>query len=381
MTDPADDLARWREELEELDRRMLAAAARRSELVRRIAAAKEQAGGKPLFDRERERMVHDRAAAVADSIGLPRPVARQLMQVVIEHSHDIQEQAARAASLVQTADDPKRFLLVGGGGRMGASFARELAARGHRIDILEADDHDRRAERVRTAEIVLLAVPMHAVNAVVAELGPHVADDALLCDINSLKEDVCRAMATHCKGEVLGLHPMFGPTVRSFRRQKMVVCHVQAGPRGKWLLREFGRMGLELIETEPETHDRMMAVVQVLVHFSTLVLGRALHDVGIGIEESLRFTSPIYRLELAFIGRLFAQSADLYAEIEMTNPHGPDARRAFRQAAEELDRVIRDGDRDRFRAAFHEVSAYFDHFAEDAMALSDSIIDMVVTQP
>jgi len=381
MTEPIDELSRWRAELEELDRRLLATAARRSELVRRIAAAKEQVGDKPLFDRERERQVHDRAAAVADSIGLPRTIARQLMQVVIDHSHEIQEQAARASSLVATADDPKRFLIVGGRGRMGSFFARELAACGHTIDILEADDDNRREERIKDADIVMIAVPMHAVNSVIAEVGPHVSSDALLCDINSLKEGTCTAMAESSGSEALGLHPMFGPTVRSFRRQKMIVCPVRPGPRAAWLTREFGRMGLELIETDPETHDRMMAVVQVLVHYSTLVMGRALHRVGHPIDESLRFTSPIYRLELAFIGRLFAQNADLYAEIEMTNPHGAEARQAFREAAAELDRIITDTDRDGFREVFDVVSAYFDHFANDAMALSDSIIDMVVTQP
>jgi chorismate mutase / prephenate dehydrogenase len=381
MTQSTDDLSRWRAELEELDRRLLAAAARRSELVRRIAAAKEQAGDKPLFDRDRERLVHERAAAVADSIGLPRTTARQLMQVVIDHSHEIQEQAARASSLVTTADDPQRLLIVGGGGRMGRFFAREFVARGHTIDILEADDHGGRAERIKDADIVMIAVPMHAVNEVIAEVGPHVSSDALLCDINSLKEDACNAMAQSSGGQAIGLHPMFGPTVRSFRRQKMIICPVKPGPRAEWLTREFGRMGLELIETDPETHDKMMAVVQVLVHFSTLVMGRALHQVGHPIDESLRFTSPIYRLELAFISRLFAQNVDLYAEIEMTNPHGAAARQAFIDAAEELDRIISETDREQFREVFSAVSTYFDHFADDAMALSDSIIDMVVTQP
>ena len=42
---------------------------------------------------------------------------------------------------------------------------------------------------------------------------------------------------------------------------------------------------------------------------------------GVGVEDSLRYTSPIYRLELAFVGRLFAQDPDLYGEIIRTNSY------------------------------------------------------------
>ena len=140
-------------------------------------------------------------------------------------------------------------------------------------------------------------------------------------------------------------------------------------------------MGMELIESDPAEHDRMMAVVQVLVHYATLVMGRALSKSGVAIDDSLRFTSPIYRLELAFVGRLFAQDPDLYAEIEMTNPHGAEARLRFREAAEELDALLAAGDRDGFRALFGEVDDWFGDFDDEALRLSDVLIDALVTQP
>ena len=140
-------------------------------------------------------------------------------------------------------------------------------------------------------------------------------------------------------------------------------------------------MGAELIETDPATHDRTMAVVQVLVHFSTLVMGRALSASDTPLEETLRFTSPIYRLELAFIGRLFAQDWQLYAEIEMANPRAQAARRRFLDAAAALDRAISTHDLDAFRALFEDGTRYFAEFADEAMTLSDHIIDELVKRP
>ena len=124
----------------------------------------------------------------------------------------------------------------------------------------------------------------------------------------------------------------------------------------------------------------MMAVVQVLVHFNTLVTGEALRASGAAIEESLDYTSPIYRLELAFIGRLFAQNPDLYAEILMRNPIGNRMRSHFLAAAKRVDEVVEMGDREAFEQLFVEIGAVFEEFGPEAMRLSDDVIARLVSQ-
>lgn len=273
-----------------------------------------------------------------------------------------------------------RIVIVGGRGRMGSRFAAELGARGHAVDVLEAGDPRPEADVVGVADVVMLAVPMRLAAERALALGPLVRRDALLCDINSLKVEVCAAAERACAGEVLGLHPMFGPSVHTLEHQKLVVCRVRGGPRTEALLGELAATGMTLFESDPETHDRMMAVVQVLTHFRTLVMGEALRRVGVGIEQSLDYTSPIYRLELAVVGRLFVQDPDLYAEIEMQNPFGDEVRRAFRDSATDLAALIDGNDRDGFRALFANVRDYFGPFAEEAHELSDSVIDLVASR-
>jgi chorismate mutase/prephenate dehydrogenase len=346
-------------------------------VVRRIGALKAGAH-RPLFDRQREREVYARSRTVAREVGLDPEVARRLMQVLVESSHDEQDAVGRGAS---PSLQPRRFLLIGGDGRMGRLISAQLRGRGHTVTVLERDDGQQAATLVAAAEIVVVAVPMGAAVQVIETVGPMLRADQLLCDINSLKRSVCAAMETACVGEIVGLHPMFGPTVGTLRRQKVVWCPVRTGVLAAWLKDEFGRMGVELVETTPETHDRMMAVVQVLVHYSTLVMGDALRRTGVDLEQSLAFTSPIYRLELAFVGRLFTQDPDLYAEIEMSNPHGKEVRRCFRDAAAQLAETIETGDRGEFRHAFLQIRDYFHGFGDEAMAVSDWIIDSLVARP
>jgi chorismate mutase/prephenate dehydrogenase len=362
-----------RAELDALDAELVGLAAKRQQVVERIREVKRRSG-KHLFDRSREQEVFRRAEARAAEVGLDPKVARGLVATLVEASHNVQQE--RGAGGATVARD---VLIVGGRGKMGRLFGKLLAERGHRIDVLEAGD-ELEPKRIAAADVVIIAVPMTEAERVTAEVAPLVGEDALLCDINSLKSDVCAAMSA-CPGEALGTHPRFGPTVRSLRRQKVVLCAVKPGPMSAWLESELGRMGAEVVLTEPDVHDRTMAVVQVLTHFGIMVTGRALARCGLALAETLPFTSPIYKLELAMVGRLFSQKPELYREILMTNPNAQHMREVYMREVAELSRLLDASDREGFVAAFEEVARYFSDFSEDAMELSDQIIETLVSRP
>ena len=313
------ELESLRAELDVCDTEMLALAAKRLGIVERIRAIKRESG-KALFDRTREQTVFRRAEERGRELGLDPAVARSLMSTLVEASHTLQEQPA--ADLSGSRD----VLIVGGRGKMGRLFGRLFSDRGHRIDVLEAGD-PLSPERVSRADVVMVAVPMTEAARVTSEVAPLISSDALLCDINSLKGDVCRQMEGSA-GEALGTHPMFGPTVGSLRRQKVVLCPIKSGPASAWFEAELGRMGAEIVVTEPAVHDRTMAVVQVLTHFGIMAMGRALARSGLELADTLRFTSPIYRLRVgdgrpAFLAEARALSRDSDDQPGRLAPYAP----------------------------------------------------------
>jgi chorismate mutase / prephenate dehydrogenase len=360
-----------RAELDRLDGALLETAKARLDVVAKIRAAKA-AEGKALFDRSREQVVFDKAERRSRALGLKPAVGRDLVARLVEASHELQAEAA-------TATVKRRMLIVGGRGRMGGMLAAAFGDRGHAIDVIDQED-PLEAARVRKADVVMIAVPMLKAARVTAQVSPMVRPDALLCDINSLKTEVCAAMA-NCPGEAVGTHPMFGPTVRSLRRQKVVMCTVKPGPVGAWLQGELGAMGAEIISCSPEHHDAMMSVVQVLTHFGIMAVGRTLRATGHDLQSTLPYTSPIYRLELAMVGRLFSQSAGLYREIMLENPAGRQIRASFLEQAAALATMLEAGDGDAFDAAFAEVHDYFAEFSDEAMTLSDHIIETIMARP
>jgi chorismate mutase/prephenate dehydrogenase len=372
-TDGGPSLEALRAELDAHDGELLALAAKRLQIVARIREAKQRSG-KHLFDRAREQAVFRKAEARASELGLDPAVARGLMGTLVEASHNVQQ-----ALVEEDSTAIRKVLIIGGRGKMGRLFGRLLEERGHHIDVIEQGD-PLEAGRISASDVVMVAVPMTEAVEVTTAVAPHVRSDALLCDINSLKREVCAAMQAST-GEALGTHPMFGPTVRSLRRQKVVLCTVKPGPMGAWLQAELGRMGAEVVVTEPETHDRTMAVVQVLTHFGIMAMGSALAHSGLELASTLQFTSPIYRLELAMVGRLFSQKPELYREILMTNPEAKHMRDVYAREVGTLTKLLDGTDREGFVTAFEEVAAYFADFSDDAMELSDHIIENIMSRP
>ena len=371
----SEGLAELRAELDAVDHSLLEAARRRLEIIRKIFEVKA-ADGVRLFDREREKQVFEKAKQTAQTLGLDPDVAQTIMHALVVASHGLQQSLGKK----REAHGDARFLIVGGRGQMGTQLTGWLKEQGFEVESLEKGEPIS-ADVVREADVVVLSVPMSVVVDVAKEIGPLLRDDALLCDINSLKSEICKAMGEAFSGEVLGLHPMFGPTTASPRRQKVVACSVRPGSRSEWMLGVLSRLGFEVIETTPEKHDRLMGVIQVLTHFSTMVMGRALEKSGLSLDETLPFMSPIYRMELAFVGRLFAQDPALYSSIEMDNEIGTELREVYLGAAEELRRICDSGDDEAFEQAFLSIRKYFSAFSAEGMMLSDLIIDTVVKQP
>lgn len=273
----------------------------------------------------------------------------------------------------------KTLLIVGGKGRMGQLFSTAFTERGHKVFIADRGD-ELSAEVLRAANVVLVSVAMQEAKDVIRAIAPRIEENALLCDINSLKTEICSIYRADCRGESLGLHPMFGPTVQNFSGQKIILCPVRQGPLASWLRRELAAMGFSLLESSAEGHDRIMAVVQVLIHFGKIVTAEALRRSGFSVAETTPFMSPIYQLELSVIGRLFAQDPALYAEIEMENPWSAEVRQHFANAALELNKVVDSNNRELFCKEFTQLKEYFADSSEEAMRLSDLIINSVMVK-
>lgn len=363
-------------ELEQVDKLLIKLITRRLALLHRIHEHKE-ALNYPLFQKEEEANLKDRIAQLSEKFG----VKQELIEVVFRQITDESFRSHMSYHRKKTAPEAIRTVaIIGGTGGMGRFFARLFAERGHEVLISSEATELTPIQAAARADLVIISVPIAVTIDVIRQVAPHLKPGSCLMDVTSLKTGPLKAMLEHAPVdvEVLGTHPMFGPTVQSLLRQVVVLCPGRGVHWLPWLRQFLESQGAVVKLTSPMNHDKMMSIIQVLRHFISIAMGKCLQTLDVDLEESLEFTSPIYRLELAMIGRLFAQNAALYADIEMQNPLTPRVVAEFLHSASTMAAVVVGGDREAFIDHFERTAQWFGDFRNRAMEESDYLITKLV---
>lgn len=225
-------------------------------------------------------------------------------------------------------------------------------------------------EIVKNADIVIVSVPISVTVDVIENIGPNVPEDALLCDVTSVKQRPVEAMKKY-SDEVLGMHPMYAPS-NSINGQKIVMCPIKGN---KWTVMEefWEENGADLHFTDPEAHDKAMSFVQGLMHFSELVVADVMRKSEFKGEDMQEFSSPVYRLITDLTARMLNQQSGLYGSIQKENPENEEIREDFIESAEELSELVED--EEAFAERFEELGEQFD--MEGAQKRTDEVIEFL----
>jgi chorismate mutase / prephenate dehydrogenase len=370
---PNGTIEALRRQIDSIDSQLVDLLVQRRRVVEQVAEVKRE-HDLPVFHPAREENLISARRTQAAAAGLDPDYVEDLFRTVIRNSRLGQLDTLSSASVKPGA----RVLIVGGSGGMGRFFSRWLTHSDYEVRILDRDDWDRVRDLASGIDLCLLAVPIDITGAVAARIAPHLPGGCVLADVTSLKREPLKAMLAAHPGPVLGLHPLFGPTTTTMDKQIIVVTPGRQGEASKWFLQQLAVWGNVLVETTPEEHDDIMGIVQALRHFATFAFGQFLHAQNIPIARTLELSSPIYRLELAMVGRLFAQDPWLYAEIVFATPERQKLLKEFIQSLQQNLQLIEAGDKAEFVARFRKISEWFGSFGEQAMRESTFLVDKLV---
>ncbi|MDD1699226.1 MAG: prephenate dehydrogenase/arogenate dehydrogenase family protein [Methanoregula sp.] len=270
--------------------------------------------------------------------------------------------------------------IIGGTGKMGRLFAPVFERAGYDVLVSGRSTPLTNSDLAEQCDLVIVSVPIHDTVRVIEEISPVLKKDQILCDFTSLKTEPVAAMLKS-KARVIGLHPLFGPTVQSLRHQTIIVCPARADDNTvQSLLALFCSEGAQCTIATPEQHDRMMAVVQGLTHFVTLCMADSVRRLGIDIETTRAFTSPVYQIELSLVGRLLSQDSTLYAGILQQNPFVSEVLSVCTSSAGDLCRIVGSKDPALFREFFETNSRHFGAYCDEGMRTTDALIEYMVNR-
>ena len=372
--DPAArELETLRKAIDAIDHDMVALLKARQEQVDKVVALK-QAHGLPVYHPAREENMISEKRRTARAVGLDPDLLEDLFRRILRQSR-----VEQTAQLARRGIKPgARILLVGGAGAMGRYLGRWFTDAGYVVRTLDRGDWNAVATLCDAIELALLSVPIEDTSAVIKQLAPHLPPDCLLGDITSVKAAPMAAMLEAHPGPVIGLHPLFGPATTTMDKQVVITSPGRQAPQCQWLLDQFSAWGAIVVQADPAEHDDAMAVIQALRHFATFSFGKFLFERRIALDQILEYSSPIYRLELGMVGRLFAQDPTLYSEIILASPERRQLLRDYLASVQDSLALIETGDKAAFETHFQKIADWFDPFSDQALRETTFLIHKLI---
>ena len=361
------DLNNLRQGIDEIDSELVALLARRANLTKRVGQYKSQTG-LPIYIPERETELIEKRCKQALQVGVSPSLVEDLLRRIMRESYQTQHVIYKKQSTVVN-----NVVVIGGAGALGKVFVDMLRRSDYKVEVLEKDDWARAPQVFSHAGLVIVAVPIEVTEYVIRQLTS-LPKDCVLADITSVKREPLSAMMEVHSGPVVGLHPMFGPDISSLVKQVVVVCHGRNREQYDWLLEQIKTWGAVLNESHAQVHDDAMAFIQVMRHFTTFVFGAHLASEDPDLEHLIKLSSPIYRLELNMVGRLFAQDPVLYAEIIFGNKDSVDLLKRFRNQFDSALELLENGNKAEFIEQFLAIESWFGPFAKQSLFDSKKLL-------
>ena len=221
---------------------------------------------------------------------------------------------------------PKTISIIGGRGKMGSLFAEAFRLFDYTV-LVSDKENTNNLELAKHGDIVIVSVPLEKTEQVIEEIGPYVRKEALLTDFTSVKMKPVAAMLKYSQAEVIGGHPLFGPSIDLLKGQNMILCPERGEKYLSWYTNALDSLGVKVTLMNAEEHDKTMAVVQCLTHFSNIAFAYAISKMAPNIQPEA--TTPAFILRLYATKRMLTPDPSWYSRILHENPFGEEAVRAY----------------------------------------------------
>lgn len=184
------------------------------------------------------------------------------------------------------------------------------------------------AEAVDGADLVVLAIPVGAMEVVAKEIGPHLASGATVTDVGSVKRAVIDAVAPHLPEDVHFIpgHPLAGTEHSGPRsgfaalfdnRWSILVPDEKTDPQALERLKQYWRLlGANVDTMDADHHDLVLAVTSHAPHLIAYTM--------VGVADDLRRVTDSEVIKYSAAGfrdftRIAASDPTMWRDVFLTN--------------------------------------------------------------
>ena len=348
------ELDELRDEIAKRDREIVRLIAERTKLAREVGRIKLREG-KPIRNVQVEEKVIARYTELSSENGLDPSAMKDIALSVIR-------QAVDAESALVSAQEPRRISVIGGAGKMGAWTASLFRASGHDVRVIDpASGNGFTVKDCADSDIIVISVPIHAVEKVLKEVDGVAKKDALIFDLSSLKTpfiSALREMATRRK--MCSIHPMFGPSAKSMYNRNLIICDCGCKEAVDDVKELFDNRGGNIRIMPVEEHDGYMSYVLGLTHAVNIALFTVLDRSGHPFSDLKTVSSTTFEKGLDTNRSVAMEDPLLYYEIQHMNGSKDKMWSLFSDAVKDLMEASKDDDSSKFVAIMNNGRAFFE---------------------
>ena len=165
-------------------------------------------------------------------------------------------------------------------------------------------------ESVRSADLVVLALPVNSAINMLIQVLDLIPAKAIVIDMGSTKKAICESVATHPnRANFLATHPIAGTEFSGpsaavkglFKNKTNIICELDRTSKvlSTKIIALFNKMGMRIRKMTAIDHDKHIAYVSHLSHISSFMLGKTVIDkeknesdifdmAGSGFESTVR---------------------------------------------------------------------------------------------
>ncbi|MEU6479359.1 prephenate dehydrogenase dimerization domain-containing protein [Streptomyces sp. NPDC047017] len=287
----------------------------------------------------------------------------------------------------------RSLVVLGAAGLVGGWVLRSLAGAGDRVttvdlagrvdlvaDVTEPGEEVRAA--VAAADTVVLALPEQTAAHCLDWIARTAAARTVIVTTCSVQGPVFdRARELGAGQLVLGVNPMFSPTLDSAGRPVVVVARQPDGPEVELVRARLADGGMTVSVMGPEEHDTAMSLLQTLPHAAVLAFATALPEQRVDVAALMRIAPPPARMLIALACRILTAPPEVYWDIQGANPQSAPRRAELLRSLGRLDTLVADGDEAGFRAALAAAADWLGPYTATGAQECHRLFDQLRTAP
>ncbi|MGC8622723.1 MAG: prephenate dehydrogenase/arogenate dehydrogenase family protein [Candidatus Micrarchaeia archaeon] len=339
------ELESLRLKIDGIDSEIVQLLAKRMEVVSEVGELKKK-HGIAVTDSGREAKVVEKWEGMGHSLGLPPGLAGSVVSVIFPYSKVREVKSSRRHSIC-----------IIGYGSMAKVLAWVMLNAGNSVTITGRDSGKASTlanslgctsapigSAVSSSEYIVVALSPDAFESGFVENALKGASGKLVMDIASAKHPIYEIMKTlseSLKFRYVSTHPLFGGEAMPIGRKIAIISdNAESNTNAEEVSSFYSEMGITPEIVSLDEHEKAMAVVQVVPHFLTLSLEKAINNTEAKLSiSSEKFSTPNLERVNALIAGV-ENNIKVVLEIQRLNKYAVDARGIAISSAFEVEKAI-----------------------------------------